>query len=67
MQHVQKVKLQFLLGSRKAYLRVVGEPDLTDTYTRLFSETHVHYTDSLAAKVRRVPVFAFEVTCLFEI
>ena len=37
MQHLQKVKLQFLQGSRKAYLRVVGEPDLTDPYTRVFS------------------------------
>ena len=67
MQHLQKVDPQFLQGSRKAYLRVVGETDLTYPYTRVVSETHALYTDSLRAKVRRVPVFTFEGNCIFVI
>ena len=67
MQHLQKVRLQFLQGSRKAYLRVVGEPDLTYPYIGVFSETHVLYTASLRTEVRRVLVFTFEVNCLFGI
>jgi len=70
MQHLQKVKLQFLQGSRKAYLCVVGEPDLTEPYARVFSETHVLYTDSLKATDLTVPistVSTFEVNCVFGI
>jgi hypothetical protein len=59
--------LQFLQGSRKAYLRVVGETDLTYPYSRAFSEKRAVYTDSLRAAFRSVPVFTFEDNCVFGI
>jgi hypothetical protein len=51
-QHLLRFRLQFLRGSRKACLRVVGEPDLTYPYIRVYSEAHVLYTDSLRTEVR---------------
>jgi len=54
--------MEFLRGSRKAYLHVVGETDLTNL-TPQYSAKHMLSVQT----VRRVPVFTVEVHCAFGI